>query len=915
MMAAAARRRGRPPQQRSAAPPPESRRNLRPRRRRLLLNDHYGFSSSSEEEGEKEKEEVEEERGRGEQGRRRRKLKLVLKLPHFSPAKREAASPPPPPAPPSPAPPRSSRPRRAAERRVSESSSSSPPSASSSSYVEDEDDDEEEEGKCEEEEEEEEEEIKPLKKRRIDRCHDRIGSERSRHREIEKKSNVVRRSNGSISGSGNPLPERKTLEAILDKLQKKDTYGVFAEPVDPEELPDYHDVIDHPMDFGTIRKKLARNLYRSFEQFEDDVFLICNNAMQYNAPDTIYFRQARSIQDMARNKFQELRDDNLCTGKKLRDNGLCTGKKLRDDGLCTGKKLRDDGLCIEKKLRDDDLSTKNEWKDQARVKVESLEKQQQVEKGFCRNQQEPHVSDISSAATLASVGEAYTGLSTAQANDVEPSMVVDKSVDNSSSLGESKSEKFDELPARSSPSKPVRLPLVVDENRRATYYTSDEQPKIERDSIFDVLAGEPRQLVAVELHLEYSYARSLARFAATLGPIAWKIASERIEKVLPSGVKFGPGWVGEYEPLPTAIISLENHSQVAKKTKESENRPKAVAISGLSRNINGPKSRAISKTTNRVSNSKEERNNDGNTAKPKQRLFSVIAEPQTRSNGIMLQPKKEQECFTSSLSSPVDTVLRRPEHPEGAASRVSDTVPFLKANGQPKLYINQPDGVSPHTRSSHIGINLGGSSGGKFSRKSDTNQPSNDLGFISKHPQRMAVGNFLSHSSQQHHDKGPAKLVGFSGPKFSQPGNSKSFINTSEKLNSSLRSTVRENHQWMSAVSPSGIRPSADSLSFLNSQVRPTFYSNPAARNVVQFMKQPVQGVSEEPHVHNRGLVIFPQLIPTEIPRSNGCSQEKKNKDTLPPDLNISFPIQGSPVRQSSGIHLDAQQPDLALQL
>jgi hypothetical protein len=43
---------------------------------------------------------------------------------------------------------------------------------------------------------------------------------------------------------------------------------VFAEPVDPEELPDYHDVIEHPMDFGTVRRKLARNAYRSFEQFE-----------------------------------------------------------------------------------------------------------------------------------------------------------------------------------------------------------------------------------------------------------------------------------------------------------------------------------------------------------------------------------------------------------------------------------------------------------------------------------------------------------------------------------------------------------------------------------------------------------------------------------------------------------------------
>lgn len=24
---------------------------------------------------------------------------------------------------------------------------------------------------------------------------------------------------------------------------------------------------------------------------QDDIFLICSNAMQYNAPDTIYFRQ------------------------------------------------------------------------------------------------------------------------------------------------------------------------------------------------------------------------------------------------------------------------------------------------------------------------------------------------------------------------------------------------------------------------------------------------------------------------------------------------------------------------------------------------------------------------------------------------------------------------------------------------
>lgn len=37
----------------------------------------------------------------------------------------------------------------------------------------------------------------------------------------------------------------------------------------------------------------------------------------------------------------------------------------------------------------------------------------------------------------------------------------------------------------------------------------------------------------------------MARFAADLGPVVWNIASKKIESVLPLGVKFSPGWVGE----------------------------------------------------------------------------------------------------------------------------------------------------------------------------------------------------------------------------------------------------------------------------------------------------------------------------------------------------------------------------------
>lgn len=53
---------------------------------------------------------------------------------------------------------------------------------------------------------------------------------------------------------------------------RKDTYGVYAEPVDPDELLDYHDVIKHPMDFATMRKKLAKGAYLTLKDFEVSLF-------------------------------------------------------------------------------------------------------------------------------------------------------------------------------------------------------------------------------------------------------------------------------------------------------------------------------------------------------------------------------------------------------------------------------------------------------------------------------------------------------------------------------------------------------------------------------------------------------------------------------------------------------------------
>ena len=61
----------------------------------------------------------------------------------------------------------------------------------------------------------------------------------------------------------------------------------------------------------------------------------------------------------------------------------------------------------------------------------------------------------------------------------------------------------------------------------------------------------------------------MARFAANLGPVGWAIASKKIERVLPPGTKFGPGWIGESEaprsqqPQPPLLSTSTPHASLS----------------------------------------------------------------------------------------------------------------------------------------------------------------------------------------------------------------------------------------------------------------------------------------------------------------------------------------------------------------
>ncbi|GFS37653.1 DNA-binding bromodomain-containing protein [Actinidia rufa] len=193
-------------------------------------------------------------------------------------------------------------------------------------------------------------------------------------------------------------------------------------------------------------------------------FLICSNAMQYNAPDTVYFRQAQSIQELANKNFENLRQ----------------GSEFSDATLATGA-----GNTI--------------WSNNDR------------KKGLHADISVP--TDFSGQSFFGSRNsESYFGW-----------------------LAEHKFERNNEFEGsilKGTCMKNGKKQVVFDGNRRNTYQPSHLSPGGREPSVLMTFDVHRKQLVAVGLLSEYGYSRSLARFAANLETVTWKVAFEEDRKVI-----------------------------------------------------------------------------------------------------------------------------------------------------------------------------------------------------------------------------------------------------------------------------------------------------------------------------------------------------------------------------------------------
>lgn len=126
------------------------------------------------------------------------------------------------------------------------------------------------------------------------------------------KAVYIRTVEQSILMQLNPLEE--AMSRLLDSIFQKDVQEIFTEPVDVEEVPDYLNVVTHPMDLSTMRSKLREGKYETLDDMENDFNLMIQNCLAYNNKDTIFYRAGVRMRDQCGPLFKSVRRELIREG-------------------------------------------------------------------------------------------------------------------------------------------------------------------------------------------------------------------------------------------------------------------------------------------------------------------------------------------------------------------------------------------------------------------------------------------------------------------------------------------------------------------------------------------------------------------------------------------------------------------------
>ncbi|KAK4247750.1 histone acetyltransferase [Corynascus novoguineensis] len=91
-------------------------------------------------------------------------------------------------------------------------------------------------------------------------------------------------------------PHFNEMRRFLYQAQNHKQAWPFLNPVNKDEVPDYYNVIETPMDLPTMEEKLERDSYETPRDLVADLKLIFSNCRQYNDATTVYFKCAAKLE-------------------------------------------------------------------------------------------------------------------------------------------------------------------------------------------------------------------------------------------------------------------------------------------------------------------------------------------------------------------------------------------------------------------------------------------------------------------------------------------------------------------------------------------------------------------------------------------------------------------------------------------
>ncbi|KAJ3512508.1 hypothetical protein NLJ89_g3473 [Agrocybe chaxingu] len=118
----------------------------------------------------------------------------------------------------------------------------------------------------------------------------------------------------------------KKCKEFLKVIVKVPEAPIFLTPVDParDGCPTYFDEIKHPMDFGTISKKLDEGKYATMESFKADVDLVFRNCYQFNPSGTYPTVCADAVEKVSRKEWPKALGRKLAKEEKRGLQGIMT---------------------------------------------------------------------------------------------------------------------------------------------------------------------------------------------------------------------------------------------------------------------------------------------------------------------------------------------------------------------------------------------------------------------------------------------------------------------------------------------------------------------------------------------------------------------------------------------------------------